>query len=498
LAEGNEPDAVGGAGAAAPGASIDLHSGAVFISYASSDSAIADSVVASLERHGVGCWIAPRDVRAGSLYAEAIVRAISNSKALVLVLSTSSVASAHVGKEVERASSKRRPVIALRIDEAPLSPALEYFLSESHWVDARAESMDAGIGKVIAAIRELERNVPEVISIGSTDATAGTASAARPKARNRILIAAGVIVLAVALAALLAEHLTAQRQATAAANVNSDKTIAVLPFADMSEKHDQEYFSDGLAEELAGLLGKIPGMRVIGTTSSFQFKQPDSDARSIAHRLGASYLVQGGVRRSGDHIRVTARLLDGRSGEQIWSDSYDREVSDVLKVQEDITTGLARALQIAVDTELSVKQRPLKSPEAHDLYLRGLNALDKGTHPAVIEAVADLEQALSLDPDYAAAAVSLAEAYMSAGSEAWILPDDAYPKARHWAEHEVLQSQGVLPRQQVTFLSDGGDTVRELPAFLHPHSEHILDWFHIAMRVEQLSQTARGFRGTDD
>jgi TIR domain len=114
----------------------------VFISYASHDVAIADAVIATLERHGVACWIAPRDVKAGALYAEPIVRAISSAKALVLVLSESSVASAHVGKEVERASSKRRPVIALRIDDTPLSPALEYFLGESQWIDARASGME--------------------------------------------------------------------------------------------------------------------------------------------------------------------------------------------------------------------------------------------------------------------------------------------------------------------------------------------------------------------
>jgi tetratricopeptide (TPR) repeat protein len=126
-------------------------------------------------------------------------------------------------------------------------------------------------------------------------------------------------------------------------------------------------------------------------------------------------------------------LLDGRSGAQKWSDSYDRDVRDVLKVQEDIATGLARALQITVDAELDVKHS-VKSPEAHDFYLRGLTALDKGTHPAVDEAVTDFEQAFSLDPDYAAAALGLAWAYIFAGSEAWILPGEAYPKARQWAE----------------------------------------------------------------
>jgi TIR domain len=111
---------------------------AVFISYASQDAPVAAALVEALERHGIACWIAPRNVQAGALYADAIVRAISGAKAFVLVLSKNSIASSHVSKEIERASSKKRPIIALRIDAAPLTPALEYFLSESQWVEAQA------------------------------------------------------------------------------------------------------------------------------------------------------------------------------------------------------------------------------------------------------------------------------------------------------------------------------------------------------------------------
>jgi TIR domain len=114
----------------------------VFISYASQDAAVARALVEALERHGVECWIAPHDVKAGALYADAIVRAISGAKVIVLVLSGSAITSSHVSREIERASSKKRPIIALRIDTAPLTPALEYFLSESQWVEAQTGSME--------------------------------------------------------------------------------------------------------------------------------------------------------------------------------------------------------------------------------------------------------------------------------------------------------------------------------------------------------------------
>jgi hypothetical protein len=128
-----------------------------FISYANQDAAVAQALCESLERRGIKCWIAPRDVPPGTLYAESIVRAINGAKVLVLILSQHSVASAHVGKEVERASSKRRPILALRTDAAPLTPALEYFLSESQWVDATAVGTEAALLKVgdsVARVKE--------------------------------------------------------------------------------------------------------------------------------------------------------------------------------------------------------------------------------------------------------------------------------------------------------------------------------------------------------
>src|ERR1700676_2117073 len=125
----------------------------VFISYASQDVAIANAVVEALEKQGIRCWIAPRDVTPGALYADGIIRAINDSKVLVLFLSTSSVASKHVGKEVERASSKGRPIITFKVDAAPLTTALEYFLSESQWIEVGAGSMEAAAAKLVEAVR---------------------------------------------------------------------------------------------------------------------------------------------------------------------------------------------------------------------------------------------------------------------------------------------------------------------------------------------------------
>ena len=164
----------------------------VFISYASQDAAIANAVVLALERAGLSCWIAPRDVVPGSLYADEIVGAINEAKVVVLVLSQHSVASPHVGKEIERASSKRRRIIAFHMDSTPLTRGFEYFLSESQWIDVGTGGMDAAIAKLVEAVRR------------HLDPSAAMASRVRPdpptvapqgKARGRWIVAAGVAVV---------------------------------------------------------------------------------------------------------------------------------------------------------------------------------------------------------------------------------------------------------------------------------------------------------------
>src|ERR1700722_18632214 len=133
--------------AQSPGASAP-----VFISYASQDTDTANQICRSLESQGISCWIAPRDVKPGAEYADAIVHAINDAKVIVLVMSAGAVTSAHVGREVERAASKRKPIIAFRIDAAPLSAALEYFLSQSQWIDVPALGMKAALARLTEAI----------------------------------------------------------------------------------------------------------------------------------------------------------------------------------------------------------------------------------------------------------------------------------------------------------------------------------------------------------
>ncbi len=401
----------------------------VFVSYASPDAAVANCIVENLEQHGLKCWIAPRDVVPGTLYAEGIVHALDESRVLVLVLSKDAVASAHVGKELERATSKRHPIIALRSDAAPLTPAFEYFLNESQWIDASGGGTDSAIAKLVEAVG---RHLAPGSTVASTRASQAPVRETQ-RSRRTWGIAAGIVVLALLAASFVAGRAWLHWQ-TAATIPVADKSIAVLPFVDMSEKKDQEYFADGMAEEIIDLLVKIPGLKVISRTSSFQFKDKTEDLRSIATQLGVAYVLEGSVRKSGDRLRVTAQLIDSRTGAHLFSQTYDRDLSDVLKMQDEIAASLVRALQIEVSPEDIASRPSLRNTEAYTLYLQGQHAFDRFDQQGFEQAANYFQQALDLDPSFAVAASKLAATNMVQGEWGFMPPVPAFESARHAEE----------------------------------------------------------------
>jgi serine/threonine protein kinase/TolB-like protein len=215
----------------------------------------------------------------------------------------------------------------------------------------------------------------------------------------------------------------------------SDKTIAVLPFVDMSEKKDQEYFADGMAEEIIDLLVTIPGLKVIARTSSFQFKGKTTDLRSIGTALGVAYVLEGSVRKSGDRLRVTAQLIDSRDGTHLMSQSYDRDVTDVLKMQDEIAAKVVRALQLQVaSSAFSRSLAAAPSAEAYDAYLRGLHARDRFDKLGFEEALADFRQALQLEPSFYPAAEAESSTLYYMTDSTYLPPESGFNQARAAAE----------------------------------------------------------------
>jgi adenylate cyclase len=214
----------------------------------------------------------------------------------------------------------------------------------------------------------------------------------------------------------------------------SDKSIAVLPFADLSETHDQEYFAAGMAEEVTGLLAKIPQLKVISRTSAAQFKGRDVDAKTIGSTLNVRYVVEGSVRKSADRFRIAAELIDTRDGSQRWSETYDRGIEDTFKVQDAIAASLVRALELAVGGQGYQARSMPKNPAVYDLYLRGAQAYDRFDREGFEEAADFYQQALDLDRTFAPAAVGLAEVMVARPQWGYVSPQIGYEQARNAAE----------------------------------------------------------------
>jgi TolB-like protein/Flp pilus assembly protein TadD len=226
-----------------------------------------------------------------------------------------------------------------------------------------------------------------------------------------------------------AEKLSAAAHTNMATTTVMDKSIAVLPFEDMSEKKDQGYFADGMAEEVVHLLARVPGIRVIGRSSSFQFKGKNEDLRTIGSVLGAAYVLEGSVRRSGNRLRVTAQLIGTQDGSHLWSGSYDKDFDEVLQIQDQIAASLVRALQIAVGVDLP--SRPiLKSAPGYDLYQRGRHALDRFDKVGFESAAGYFEQALALDPTSIRSAESLALVHVYIAEWGHAPPREGFERAR--------------------------------------------------------------------
>lgn len=412
----------------------------VFISYASQDASIANALVASLEEHGIKCWIAPRNVTPGSQYADEIVAAINDATIAILVLSEHAIASPHVGREIERAASKRRGIIVLRTDAAPLARSFEYFLSDSQWVDVAALGVPAAVARITQAVRQRVAASSWVSPGLGTDARNPADRRRRPSylTVKRLGLAAIFLLVAGVVLGVLFRYWPSKEQGpqSRSAGAPVEKSIAVLPFVDMSEKNDQEYFANGMAEEIIDLLVKIPALKVISRTSSFQFQGQAQDLRRIGASLGVTYVLEGSVRKSGDRLRVTAQLIDSRDGVHLLSQTYDRDLVDVLKMQDEIAVALVRALKIQVGADGLVARPALRNTQAYALYLQGRQAYERFDLHGFEQAVNCFERALELDPSFAEAAVALAAVYNYLGeTEPGFMPSElAFKNARHAAE----------------------------------------------------------------
>jgi TolB-like protein/tetratricopeptide (TPR) repeat protein len=402
------------------------------VSYASQDAAVANSIVESLEGQSLKCWIAPRDVTPGSQYADEIVGAINEAKVVVVVLSEHAIASPHVGKEIERASSKRRRIIALRIDNAPLTRAFEYFLSESQWIHVPALGMPAALNKLADA-------VAQGVTSSAEPVPASIQPVAQKKTPKAVVIAAAVVIsLGAAVGLGFYFWSSTPREGAPTVAAMTDKSIAVLPFVDMSEKKDQEYFGDGMAEEIINMLAQVPNLRVPARTSSFFFKGKSTKLADIARELGVADVLEGSIRRSGNQIRVTAQLVRADNGYHLWSKTYDRPIDDMFKVQDEIANSVVQALQITLmGGPLTRQKGGTQNLDAYQVYLRGMSSMWQGSVPTLTAARDNFDLAVKLDPDFGLAWVGLSRVSQFLTNNLIYSPQEGYELSRQEAQHAL-------------------------------------------------------------
>src|SRR6059058_3919021 len=245
--------------------------------------------------------------------------------------------------------------------------------------------------------------------------------------RNRKLVATGAACLLVGAAAIW----LFRGELFRASQFNPpEKSIAVLPFLDLSQSKDQEYFCDGISEEILHALAKVDGLRVTGRTSSFSFKGTSVNARKVGEKLNVENVLEGSLRREGNRVRITAELINARSGFHLWSETFDRELKDVFALQDEITRSIVDALKIKLAVSLPVAEQ--RNTEVYDLYLQGLFFSNKSSEEDLRRALNFFQRVLEKDPTFARAWTGIAKVWYFL-ADVYVKPLEAYPASKEAA-----------------------------------------------------------------
>ncbi len=365
----------------------------VFISYSSVDTTAGETVCSILEQNGISCWMAPRDITPGLDFAEAIIDGIKSSKLFILIYTASSNNSKQVIREVDRAVHFGLPVINLRLEDIPMSKQLDYYLSSVHWLDAKTPLLEEHINKLSGVVKILLR---------------------KDRAREEDLekaIRDGIL------------------------QVGQDKkSIAVLPFKNMSNDPEQEYFSDGMMEEILDRLFKIGDLKVISRTSSMHYKNTDKSMKEIARELRVANIIEGSVRRIGNNVRIAVQLIDAGTDAHLWSDIYNGDLSDLSRIfliQSEIAQSVARELKAVIsprEKEL-IEKMPSIDLAVYEEYLKARSYLfEGGTREALNQALEYLNNAIGKNSGWAPLYAGLADVWMWIQLGGYESPSVAGPK----------------------------------------------------------------------
>jgi TolB-like protein/tetratricopeptide (TPR) repeat protein len=404
--------------------------GAVFLSYASGDAAAAEQIAASLRAAGIEVWFDQSELRGGDAWDQSIRKQIKTCVLFIPVISHTT----HDRREGYFRLEWKLAVDRCHLMDADMAFLLPVVIDDTRDDDERVPERFREVqwtrlpgGTTPAAfVERVRRLLSGELSPGPTGPeSAATRVSAAPTVgkpvlaswRSRAVLLVTIAVVVAALGYLVANRLVLSKRfaeaggapgaQSAPANAFSPPphSIAVLPFVNLSGDKEQEYFSDGLTEELLNSLAEINGLQVAARTSSFSFKE-HPDIAFVAHKLNVGAVLEGSVRRSANTVRISAQLINAVTGFHLWSRTYDRDLGDVLKLQTEIATAVANALKVTLlgDVSAKIELGGTHNPAAFDAYLRGAKAFSS-RHEAkdLPTAIAAYTEAIRLDPHYALA-----------------------------------------------------------------------------------------------
>lgn len=334
----------------------------IFISYSSYDRTKAERLAGELTTCGYSVWIDQSGIGGALNWSAEIVDAIAECSTVIFLISSHSVTSENVAREIHLASEKKKNILPIIIEEIQLPRIFEYPL--------------AGLQRV------------------------------RYERTQDILHA---------LELLKQGHSVLEQMQATSSRVSDDGYVhlAVLPFDDLSPKHDNEWFADGMMDELIGTLGSLQLMRVPSRTDVLYYKQHKPKAKEIAKDLGVRYLVEGSVRKAGEKIRITASLIDTEANHQLWTNKFDGSFDDIFEFQDKVSREITEALKLKLtpDEVKKITSDPTQNVEAYELYLRGKEFHNLVTRDGYEKAMRLFEEAIKLDPNFADAILAAASTY---------------------------------------------------------------------------------------
>ncbi len=434
----------------------------VFISHSHSDADVANSICEIIEKQGISCWIAPRDVRPGKIWDDEIVDGIESCKAMIILVSNHSNNSMHVRKEIELALNQKNSIFPVLIQDVEPEKKLKFILTGIHWVNAWKPPLEEHLNELIQALQELLdgkkddgkvktvkvedkiKKTPKFEGVGikypsmniaqpMEDVKTGNKSIpAKTTAQEELAqtkkgifqnpFTAGlripVYIFSVVLILIFLYPKLIKKDASPSFQSIGLKSIAVLPFKSIDRTEEGEIFSDGIHEDILTQIAKIHDLKVIARTSVIRYRNTDKSIREIAEELGVSSVLEGSVRRVGNRIRIVAQLIDSETEDHLWAETYDRDYADIFAIQSDVAQKIALALKatLTLQEKQSIEEIPTDNLKAYEYYLQAKITWDERYDLKDLESAVELfEKAIDLDPGFTAAYAKLSRVHLFVG-----------------------------------------------------------------------------------